>query len=263
MNESFVHLLVAFLVLTGLIFLSVSGVLSPVLDLGRLGVDLLNKPIVFSLQSSKGFAQTIVSLKGLARQNDILTEQVQVLSAELARLEKMRLENQILRESLGFLAGGDLSLIPAEPISFDPLSIEKKAVLDRGEIHGVSVGDAVVVLGRVLVGVIVQVSAHTSEMDLISSSEVRIAARTSSGGATGVVRGEHGLGLMFELVSQNEVISEGDKLVTSGLGGQFPKDLFIGEVGAIRSSESELFQSASVLPAGNLDDFQVIFVVKQ
>ena len=261
MSPTLAQSLVAFIVLAALILLNAFGILSPVLDWGRISTGFIIIPFVKVLYLAKNFGLTVTSIRDLASQNEILTSQVQKLTADLAFLEKTRDENKVLRESLGFQGESRLSLIPAEIISFD--SLNQKAVLKAGTKQGIAAGDSVVVSGSVLVGVISQVSVKTSEMELVTSSGTAINAKTASGKATGIVRGEHGLGLLFDQVSRTESLKPGDRVVTSGLGGKYQGNLFIGTVGEIRSGASELFQTAGVVPAADLRNLQIVFVVKK
>ncbi len=263
MPSSLVHILAALLVLGVLVLLSVSAVLQPVLDWGRVGVEFLSQPLLSLLERVNNFFLLVLQLKDLGAQNQILDRQVEKLTAEVAALEKAKEENRFLREALGFQIESRLSLIAAEVVGLDPLGADQKVTLNRGRNHGVAEGAPVVAGGPTLVGVITAVFDHTSQMDLLTSSGAAVNAEVVPGGATGIVRGEHGLGLTFDLVSQTEVIKPGDKVLTSGLGGRFPKNLLIGEIGKIRSSESELFQKASIIPGTNLRSLRVVFVVQQ
>ncbi|KKW28898.1 MAG: Cell shape-determining protein MreC [Parcubacteria group bacterium GW2011_GWA2_52_8] len=224
MFSTYVHTLLVFLLLAVLVFLSVSAVLVPVMDWLRVGVNFLDYPFVAVFGFVKNFSGILWNVKNIAQENVLLTKQVEKLTADVAALERVGEENVFLREGLGFRTSQRRELIP--------------------------------------VGVVAEVAENTSAMDLLTSSKVAINALVVPGGASGLVRGEHGLGLTFDLVSQNEVINPGDELLTSGLGGQFPKDLLIGEVSRITSGESELFQRASVLPATNYRDLNFLFVLK-
>jgi rod shape-determining protein MreC len=68
--------------------------------------------------------------------------------------------------------------------------------------------------------------------------------------------------LIFDLVTQNEVIKAGDQITTSGLGNDYPPGLLVGEIVSIRSSTSELFQKAFVSPAAELRNLKFLFVIK-
>ncbi len=263
MRQPLVHLILAFLVLGSFVFLNLVGFLAPVLDIGRLAVDFLTFPLVKGFAKFKEAIYLVLEIQDLSKRNEILTKQIQELTAELAVLEKAKLENRFLREALGFKAEHLYPLVAAEIIAWDQLNVGEKVTLNRGTRHGVGLGAPVVAAGGILVGVISQVAEHTSQMELLTSSAVTINAEVAASGTSGIVRGEHGLGLTFDLVSQTEILKVGDKVLTSGLGGQFPKNLLIGEIDKIRSAESELFQKASVLPATNLRSLRFVFVIQK
>jgi rod shape-determining protein MreC len=63
------------------------------------------------------------------------------------------------------------------------------------------------------------------------------------------------------MISQAQEIKEGDAVVTSGLGGEMPKSLVIGNISRIDQSKDKLFQEASVLPEANLSDLRIVFLV--
>lgn len=258
-----VHIVIAFLVLLGLLFLNFAGILPYFQDYGRKAVEFLEIPLVATFSLVKNSSQVLVRLSDIYKQNLILSEQVQELSGEVARLEKMSQENRILREALGFEQETNLKLTPAEVITRDFLESEQKLILNRGSSDGVASGAAVVVSGRVMVGVISEVAEHTSEMQVLTSSAVAINAEDAVTGATGIARGEHGLGMLFDLVSQDQPIKAGDDLVTSGLGGSFPKSLLIGKIAETRSGQEQLFQKASVIPAAGLQGLRFVFIVKK
>ncbi len=262
MSQSAVQILVAVLVLTGLIFLSIVGILGPVLDWGRVFFDFLTYPLEKIFSKINNFFVLLFRLRDLAVQNEILSQQVEKFSSELAAVEKAKQESRALREALGFQGKTDLSLIPAEIITLDPLKVGEKLTINRGKKHGVTEGAPVLSAGGILVGVVTTAFENTSQIELITSSNITVNAEITSGEATGIVLGEHGVGLLFDLISQNEVIKPGDRVVTSGLGGSFPKNLLIGEVGKILTSESELFQKASIIPATNLRKLRIVLVIK-
>lgn len=261
--NAYVHILIAFLIFTALVFLSVSGLLAPVIDGGRVTVNFLTGPLVIFFRSVAEVLEVLGSLGDLHAQNRILTKQAAELTAELSRHEETEVENRALRDALAFLTKSKPGLIPAEVIVFDPFDADGKITLNRGSDHGVRAQDAVVAPGSILVGVITSVLPNTSQMALITSSDVTINAKTADGQAIGVARGEHGLGLSFDLVSHTESIKSGDRVVTSGLGGAYPPNLFLGEVGEIRPSGALLFQSASITPAVNLRSLRAVFILKK
>src|SRR3989344_2110432 len=262
MSKSFIHSFIALFLFALLMLANVSGILAPIIDYSRTGVNFLMTPFAAVFSKINNFFEVVGNIRNLAAQNDILGKQIEELTGELAVLEKEEQENRVLREALGFKQNTKLKLIPAEVMTLDPLKGDVRVTLNRGSNQGVSAQDAVVISGNVMVGVIAEVSDNTSQMNLVTSSQVNINAQNTSGKALGLVKGDHGLGLLFDLISQNEAIASGDKIVTSGLSGLYPKNLLIGTVSEIRSSSSELFQRASVIPAANLRNLRVVFIAK-
>lgn len=262
MSHTLLHILLAVLLLVSLIFLSTIGVLSYVLDWGRLGTNFVVQPLIGPFTKLKNIIVFSLNLKDLAVRNEILTKQVQELMAESASLEKAKQENRYLREALGFYSEKTLNLIPAEVIGWDALNPEPVLTLNRGTGDGVEKGRAVLIASGILVGVVTAVTDQSSQIEILTSSAVAVNAEGVESGVRGVVNGAHGLGLTFNLISHDEKLVKGERVVTSGLGGQYPKSLLIGDVGEIRSQESELFQEANIIPAANFRNLRLVFIVR-
>lgn len=261
--SSLAQVVIAALLLVALVFLSVAGILGPVLDWGRIGTEVLSYPAVQVFARLEAVFSIIGQIGELATENRLLNQQVGKLTSQLATLEKAKDENDVLRAALGFSSQDKQALLPAEIIARDPFNPDEKITLNRGSNQGVAAGSAVIVSGNILVGVISTVSDNTSQMDLLTSSSVVVNAAVVPGGPDGVVRGEHGLGLTFDLVPQTAALNSGDQIITSGLGGNFPKNLSIGSVGKVISSQSDLFQETSVLPATDLRALDFLFIIKK
>lgn len=215
---------------------------------------------VFDL--TKDTAVTIGTIKNLARENAGLNQQIDELSAENARLQSAKLENQTLRRTLGFAEQASYKMVPAEVLILDPTGFVQIIVIDKGEANGLQLGQAVIVSPGILVGRVTKTYRTTSEITLITDPTMTINAEVSDSGARGLLKGEHGISLILDLVTQNEVIKSGDRLITSGLAGDFPRGLLIGEINAIKSSSSELFQQAFVSPIVDLRNLRFVFVIQ-
>lgn len=263
MSKGVLHLILALALLVVLVFFRVTGLLAPVIDTARAGAAFLNRPLAGAFRETRNFFTFLGRLYEIDRQNDVLAAQVTVLSAEVARLQNAEYENRVLRDALRFGKEADWPVVAAEVIGFDPFRAEQKVLVSRGREQGIAEGNAVVIPGGAMVGVISEVFGRTAAMDLITSSQITINARTSSGGATGILRGEHGLGLLLDLISQNQRAEPGERVVTSGLGGRFPANLLIGRVGEVRSASGQLFRQASVIPEADLHDLRFVLIIKK
>ena len=96
---------------------------------------------------------------------------------------------------------------------------------------------------------------------LISNKDSSFSAKVFEREASGVVKGKGGLGLYLDKIEKEKEIFEGDLLVTSALGGFFPKDLLVGKIISIKRSDIEPFQTAEIVPNFNLNELDTLFVI--
>lgn len=206
--------------------------------------------------------ETLLIIKNLAKDNGKLNHEVDQLSFENARLKSAQEENIALRKALGLKQQTELKLLPAEALILDPTGFTRTIVIDKGKDFQLSENQAVVVSPGILVGKITKVYANTAEVTLITDPSIMVNAEVADSGAKGLIRGEHGLGLSLNLVTQNELIKTGDEVISSGLSADFPRGLLIGRISAIRSSQTDLFQKAFVTPSADLRNLRFLFVVQ-
>ncbi|MGE5392879.1 MAG: rod shape-determining protein MreC [Candidatus Saccharibacteria bacterium] len=208
----------------------------------------------------KDILGAIATIKRLSHENAVLSQKVDELSFQNARMQSAKQENAALRRAMEFKDDSQLNLLPAQVKSLDSTGFSKIVMIDKGERDGVNRGQAVIIAPGILVGRITKIYPNDSEVTLITDPSVSVSAEVADSQARGLVKGEHGLGLVFDLVTQNEVIKNGDKILTSGLSNDYPKGLLIGEITGIRSSSSELFQKAYITPAAELKSLKFVFV---
>lgn len=205
---------------------------------------------------------TLFTIKNLAAENARLNQQVDQLAFENARLKSARDENAALRRALDYKLESNLRLLPAEALTLDPTGFMQTIVIDKGERSRIEVGQPIVASPGLLVGRVTKIYPNSAEVTLITDPSIVVNAEVVDSGARGLIRGEHGLALSLDLVTQNEVIKSGDEVITSGLSSDFPRGLLIGNITAIRSSQTELFQKAFVSPAADLRNIRFLFIIQ-
>jgi rod shape-determining protein MreC len=67
--------------------------------------------------------------------------------------------------------------------------------------------------------------------------------------------------MTIEAIPQDATVQTGDLILTSGLGGNYPPDMLIGQVSGVRQSPVELFQTASVEPVEEFSELEILLVV--
>ncbi len=261
-SKTFIRFFVVFLLLAGFIISDKLGYFSIVKSNFFKFFGGISSSIGRATHGVKDGFRTLGAIKNLARENAELNHRIDELSFENARLLQARQENLTLRRALGFTEKSEFDLITAEAKFLDPTGFTRTLTINKGTRDGVEVNKAVIVAPGLLVGRISKTYTDSSEVTLITDPSVTINGEVADSGARGIVKGEHGLGLMFDLVTQNELIKSGDLIVTSGLGNDFPPGLLVGEIVGIRSSSSELFQKAFVSPSAELRNLRFLFVIK-
>lgn len=201
------------------------------------------------------------SISDLKQENDRLTRENQRLAREAALLPEKEEENRLLRESLALPKPENIVHLSAEVISRDTRESSFSLTLNRGSSDDVRVGLPVIVGGGQLVGRIASVNLTSSTVHLLSHPDSTVAARIAGTSVQGVIRGDHGLGLIFDMALSGERLDPGARLITSGLGDGLPKDLYIGEIGQVRPSADRLFQQATVLTSSAESDIRFAAIV--
>ena len=112
-----------------------------------------------------------------------------------------------------------------------------------------------------LLGQTVDVTPHSARVRLITDPSSGVAAMLQSERAEGIVRGSIDGNLTFDFVSTDTTIRAGDVVITSGIGGVYPKGLIVGEVTKVRSTPSDLYQDVELEPSARLDGIEEVLVL--
>ncbi|PLX81830.1 MAG: rod shape-determining protein MreC [Desulfuromonas sp.] len=191
--------------------------------------------------------------------NARMHEENRTLKAELAGLQEVRLANERLRLLLDFRDRVALPALPAQVVAEDASNWFRTVVIDKGLEDGVREGMPVVVAEGV-VGRIIRCGAHQARVLLITDASSAVASLVQRNRTRGVCRGR-GQTLTLEFALRLEDIKAGDRIVTSGMGGVFPKGLVIGEVVKVYRGDYGLFQSVEMAPATDFARLEEVLVL--
>lgn len=179
-------------------------------------------------------------------------EEIRRQNAELRRrnaeLEEARQENERLRALVGLVEARELKSEGARVIGRATTPYEQVLTIDKGADDGVAAGMPVLAEGGVL-GQTIEVSDSSAKVRLIGDQKSKVAALLQRTRADGIVAGSIGGELTMEFVSRDVTVTVGDVVVTSGMGGVFPKGLLIGEVSDVEVKPSDLYPRIRVSPA--------------
>ncbi|MDT8441746.1 MAG: rod shape-determining protein MreC [Desulfuromonadales bacterium] len=200
-------------------------------------------------------------LVGTVEHNRQLTTENRNLRGLIARLEEIDLENRRLRRLLEFKEEQAVAGLPARIIAEDASSWFRTVMIDKGIEDGVSAGMPVVA-AEGLVGRVVRSSTGQARVLLITDASSAVATLVQHNRARGVCRGQ-GERLSFEFVLRREDVAIGDRVVTSGMGGVFPKGLVIGQVTALSRDPFSLFLTVEVTPSVDFSHLEEVLVLSR
>lgn len=239
------------------------GELGP-LHRARLGVQTIAAPVSTAgevvTRPMRGLLAWAGDLGVSRSQLEQLRTQNETLRARVAELEEARLENERLRELLKIPQAGDLEVVGAHVIGRPTNSWEGVITIDRGSRDGITAG--MPVMGaQGLLGQTVDVGPVSAKVRLISDQRSGVAAFVQRSRAEGIVRGSIEGGVTLDFVSTETTVRAGDVVITSGMGGVFPKGLVIGEVTAVDRERNRLYQEIAVRPAAELTGIEEVVVL--
>jgi rod shape-determining protein MreC len=205
--------------------------------------------------------RTYVALVGVKQENQQLRRRVLELEQQAVRLAEVEQTDKRLGELLSFRAtlGGEAQA--AQIIGRDPLPWFGTVTINKGEGDGVHKSMAVLSSFGV-VGQTMMTSAHSARVLLITDHNSGVDALVQRSRARGIVEGGLDGNCVMKYLKRGEDVEVGDRIVTSGLDGIFPKGIMIGTVTQVTRGNRGLLQVAEVKPAVPLDRIEEVLVVR-
>ncbi|MCM3611372.1 rod shape-determining protein MreC [Planococcus sp. MERTA32b] len=204
-----------------------------------------------------GIFDNVDSLLNTYKENQHLKGRLEEFAAVQAEVTDLRSENGQLKEIVGKEADlRDYNPIQATVIARNPDQWEEKVILNKGESDGVK-PDMAVMTARGLIGKVTLVTATTSTVELVSTQNpnYRVSSMVIGGeeGVFGLIEGYDAerRELLLKRIDAQIELEVGQQVVSSGLGGIFPKGIIIGEITEITIDEFGLTQLAYVKPAAD------------
>jgi len=238
-----------------LAFLSLKGFLTGPKNLAYKIFLPVQKIFYHTGSSVSDYAGAIFTLPEIINQNKNLAEENLKLQGDLSKMSEIARENIFLKERFDLPADSDFNYILANVVGYDPVSFGQVVFIDKGSSAGIEKNYPVVTTGNVLIGLVSEVSASTAKIQLIADPESAINVVSQDNRTTGILKGGGGNSLLMDMIPQDKNVDVGEKIITSGLGGIFPKGLLSGTVEKIVSSDVDVFKKAQIQPvfdAGNL-----------
>lgn len=178
------------------------------------------------------------------------------------KLELLETENKHLKEQLNFIYVNGYNTLGATVVgkSTDPLRYY--VTIDRGRDDGLQEGFPVIAENGIFVGKVTRLENKYATVQLLDDQQSKVAATImNKDKSIGIVEGGYGLSMQMNFIPQNEIISAGDSIITSGLEKNIPHGLLIGTVDAVEKEAYQPFQRAIVTSVVNLDKLRQVSVI--
>jgi rod shape-determining protein MreC len=214
------------------------------------------------IKTVQGTFQQYIFLVNLEKENRALKKKIAELQEENHRTKEMKLANERLRQLLQFREKNSPSMIGAEVIGQDPSSWFKSITIDKGERDGVEKGMAVVSPAGVI-GQVLKTAPHYATVLLITDYNSAIDSIVQRTRAKAIVEGKGENRCQLKYLLRAEEAAVGDVVVTSGLGGNFPKGLMVGEIKKVDKKGHGVFQYAELVPSADMTQLEEVFVIME
>ena len=183
--------------------------------------------------------------------------------------ESLEKEVQELKEALEL----NKTLTEYDPVNATILSRNKSywfnnLTIDKGSKDGIEV-DMAVITKQGLIGKISKVYRNSSEIKLITSDDVNykisVAIKTNDSDNYAILNGyDSKIGLIkVSGVDKTAIVEKGDTVVTSGLGGKFPRGIYIGVVEKIESDKYNLSKTLHIKTSQDFNNIHYVTVLKE
>jgi rod shape-determining protein MreC len=220
----------------------------------------VQKSLSASIRSVRDAWLRYIFLVGIEEENKNLTKKINELKAVIISYQEGYLEAQRLKKLLSLTDDYDYHFIPARVISREQAALSKTILINKGTVQGLKVGMPVVVPPG-LIGRLVDVSWHASKVLLFIDENSNVGAIVQRTRTQGIISGAGSRGLILKYISKTQDVKEGDVIVSSGMGGVFPKGLLIGQVSHVDRLEASLFLKINVAPFVDFSKLEEVLVL--
>lgn len=214
------------------------------------------------LEGNDSFFDDINNLK---EENDRLKEENSNLEKSLRELEIIKSENTTLKEYLKIQEKySEFETVPAYIINKDITNYNDVVVINVGKKDGIEANMAVI-SEKGLVGHVISVTDDTAKVQTIIDASSTVSSTITSSRYNIVLRGtlEKNDELKATFIPTDAVLTEGETIETSGLGGIYPKGILVGKVKRVVNTKNITDRYAFIETAVDFTKLETVLVIKK
>lgn len=218
------------------------------------------KATAYAMNTTQEIWANYVDLRSVRQENRHLREEIEALQTRLRELEEDRSENQRLRILLDLRERQPFRVAPVAVVGKDATNWFRSVLVDRGSRHGIERHAAVFGVGG-LVGQVVDVAPSSARVQLITDPVSSVGVLLQTSRVTGLLVGAQSGRLRIKYLPITAEVRDGEPVITSGLGGVYPKGIHIGKVVSVDKRGGALFQEATVEASVDFSRLEEVLVV--
>ncbi|WP_239985566.1 rod shape-determining protein MreC [Marinobacter salexigens] len=212
-------------------------------------------------QVSDWVAGLFTTREDVKQENEDLKARLLILERRALKYAALASENNELRRLMNSSELLDDRVIVSEVVGVSPDPYSHEIIINKGLSDGLQIGQAILD-AHGLMGQVVQTSQVASRVLLVSDSSHAVPVEVVRNGLRAILLGTGDSGTL-ELVHVPDTadIREGDLLVSSGLGGRFPRGYPVAEVSQINKESGEPFVTIRARPKAQLNQSRLVLIV--
>jgi rod shape-determining protein MreC len=231
------------------------GIIYPFQFIGVRSITLV-KDFFSSIEKNKQLREELAQVKKMLEQY----EQSQYEYEEIKR------ENRRLRSLIGVQTEMEYETVIAEIVAKSPQDYYKTLIVNRGKNSGIEKWMPVVAYQketRCVVGKVIDVQQFSARIQPIIDQSSYIGVMLMESRYSGLLQGQSPISdnCLMQYVDRRSEINYGDLVITSGMGGVFPKGIIVGEIVSVSKKRYGVFQEAIVKPIVDYGRLEEVYII--
>jgi len=227
-------------------------------------ISAIASPIQYGINHTIGAIKatwaSYVYLINVSKENILLKNDIDKLKEENNQLKEAALLSNRLKELLAFKEDISGPGVAADIIGIENTGWVRTASINKGSSDGIK-RDMAVVTTLGIVGRIIEVQPTTSKILLVTDPRCNIDVVVQRSRIKGITEGTGTNRLVLKYVRHEDDIQIGDKLISSGLGGIFPKGMVVGEVFRAEKGDDNFFMDIELKPGADLQKLEEVLII--
>ncbi len=207
----------------------------------------------------RGIGERYLLLMGVQEENQRLRRELSSLRAENNRLQEALQTEERLQRLAPLRKSHSFSVV-ANVFARDPSSWFKTVLVDKGERDGVT-KDMAVTVAEGLVGRVIEVFPRAAKVLLITDPNSSVDVIVQRTRAQGIMEGRVEDFCILKYVKKGDDVQVGDQVITSGLGGIFPKGLLTATLTKVERKRPGIFQYVESMPTADLSRLEEVLIL--